>query len=393
VDIGESVRTLGHGVVWSVFALAVSSALGSDRGSELSRRKVRRKFVGVVLATGWVVPKGWERYSQRRALAHERQRIAKATAGHRPCCWAKGSGGQPMSPLTENSEAPGMSPVEFATAVATYLREEKSAVETTLDQVCPVVELFGSFVERSLGVPLIEAVEAWHAQAFTESRQTDGSPATYGTRRARRMALRMAFRAGRALGLVRGDPTLDVDIGEPNSVSARPLTNVEVDLGHSYALPSLRDLRRSIAWALAESTARTSEMGKVCARDVDVTYGRIWLPGSAAVEPRWGDLTEWGLSQVMRRLEVASDPCDSLIVWRTEPKNLRAASSQAVIETLKAAGLHGPAVRPRSIVAWAGRSLLDVGAPIDEVARRLGVRSLDQAAELIGLDWRAEEHT
>src|SRR5205823_6212835 len=81
-------------------------------------------------------------------------------------------------------------------------------------------------------------------------------------------------------------------------------------------------------------------------------------------------------------------PEESLIVWRSEPKTLRASCSQAVTETLQAAELHGPDVRPRSIVAWAGRRALDSGAPIDRVTLLLGMRSMDEAADFLCFDWR-----
>jgi hypothetical protein len=62
----------------------------------------------------------------------------------------------------------------------------------------------------------------------------------------------------------------------------------------------------------------------------------------------------------------------------------------AVIRTLKAAGLHDePDVRTRSVTGWAGARALRDGATIDEVARMLGMQSLDRTAELIGFDWRA----
>ena len=48
-----------------------------------------------------------------------------------------------------------------------------------------------------------------------------------------------------------------------------------------------------------------------------------------------------------------------------------------------------PDVRPASLRHWAGRELFDAGASIQEVARRLGARSLDTAAEDIALDWRS----
>jgi hypothetical protein len=73
------------------------------------------------------------------------------------------------------------------------------------------------------------------------------------------MALRMAFRTGR-----RTDP--------------------EVERCRIYALPSPRDMRRCIAWALAEAT--TSEMGLVVVDDVDRSAGRVRLPGAPAQRRR-----------------------------------------------------------------------------------------------------------
>lgn len=49
-----------------------------------------------------------------------------------------------------------------------------------------------------------------------------------------------------------------------------------------------------------------------------------------------------------------------------------------------------PGVNPRSIPAWADAKAFAEGASIDAVARMLGVRNLDQAAALIGFDWRGE---
>ena len=46
-----------------------------------------------------------------------------------------------------------------------------------------------------------------------------------------------------------------------------------------------------------------------------------------------------------------------------------------------------PDVRPVSVVGWAGLRLLRETGRIDEVARRLGLRSIDRAARLLGWDW------
>jgi len=63
----------------------------------------------------------------------------------------------------------------------------------------------------------------------------------------------------------------------------------------------------------------------------------------------------------------------------------------AVVEILRRAGTHGePDVRPGSVAAWAGGRLLREGRSIDQVAKALGSRSLDRAAETIGFDWRGD---
>ena len=69
------------------------------------------------------------------------------------------------------------------------------------------------------------------------------------------------------------------------------LTDDEIALGRSFSLSSVAETRRPAAWALAEATARTSEMSNVCVRDLDLDAGRVWLAGGTKVEPRRTPLT------------------------------------------------------------------------------------------------------
>lgn len=74
------------------------------------------------------------------------------------------------------------------------------------------------------------------------------------------------------------------------------------------------------------------------------------------------------------------------------PESRQAASCQAIGETLRRAGLGAePDVRPASVAAWAGARVLADTDRIEAAVRALGCRSLDAAARLIGLDWRATE--
>lgn len=57
----------------------------------------------------------------------------------------------------------------------------------------------------------------------------------------------------------------------------------------------------------------------------------------------------------------------------------------AVRDVLIRAGLAAePGVRPASVAAWAGQKILHETGQIDEVARRLGMASLDRTARFIG---------
>jgi hypothetical protein len=73
-------------------------------------------------------------------------------------------------------------------------------------------------------------------------------------------------------------------------------------------------------------------------------------------------------------------------------ESAQATSCIAVSDTLVRAGFAGePDLRPVSVAAWAGRSLLDQTGRIDAVARLLGVRSLDRAAGIVAWDWTQDE--
>jgi integrase len=284
-----------------------------------------------------------------------------------------------------------VSPQTFAKLVVTELAIRGELVPETLEQVSTIIEHFGRFLEAALNVRSIDEVTESHVRAFLGARTVRGHPPTDATRGTRRMALRMAFRVGRGAGLVAGDPSMDVDIGPNRSTRTRPLTDAEVERGRLFAVPSSSDRRRSTTWALSEATARSSEIGMVRARDVDLDRGTVRLPGTKRLDAREAPLTDWAASQLSRRLSRIEDPAEPVVGWRlADPKHVRASVSLAIKETFRAADLLQPGVRPESIAAWAGRRALEGGATIDEVARLLGLRSLDNAADLVRFAWREE---
>jgi len=283
-------------------------------------------------------------------------------------------------------------PSQAVEAILLSLADSHTYTTGTLDRFGGVMRDFASFCENAHGIREIRAVRAEHALAFVHSLRAGGGQTSLDWKHVRRSALRMLFRQGRGLGLVTGDPTLDLSLPTRSSVKTRPLTDDELDLCRLCAVDSLSQLRRPLVWSLSEATGRTSEIPNTRIRDVDLERGRVYLHGSSRIRPRWGPLTEWGAEQIARRFRQAGDgpdPQEPLVIWKFKtPKEPRAATSMAVLEVLRDAGIAAERdVRPRSVVAWAGAKALASGATIDQVALMLGCRSLDQAAEICAFNW------
>jgi integrase len=261
-----------------------------------------------------------------------------------------------------------------------------------------LVDRFGLFVGRAFRVTSLAGVTPDHVEAFVRSTSAQGDLPSVATMRLRRSMLRLLFRTARDLGLVEGDPTLDMVLPPRTNEAARPLTDLEVQRCRRAALEDLTSTRLAVPWALGEATARTAEIPHLRVSDLDLCGGRVWIHGSSNTEPRWGSLTAWGVGQLERRLREhrPSDGDASLTYQGSEnPESRRAHSSQAIRETLQCAGLTtDPYVRPASLAAWAGRQVLCRTGRIDAAARALGMRSLDGAARLIGWDWtNNDSHT
>lgn len=258
-----------------------------------------------------------------------------------------------------------------------------------------LLERFGRFV--AIGqVACLDDVTPELVRAFVNAPSAKGGAPGIATRRLRRSAVRLLFRAARGLGLVAGDPTIDLELPPRSLRTARPLTDEEVTLCRTAALHSLTSTRLAAAWALAEAAARTAELPHLRVADLELDRARVWIHGSPRAEARWGPVSAWGQLQLERRLRELGQPADrsTLLVCggNGSMESRQASSCQAIGETLRRAGLATePDIRPVSVAAWAGTRVLTDTGRIEEAARVLGCRSLDAAARLIGFDWRATE--
>ncbi len=283
-------------------------------------------------------------------------------------------------------------PSAIEAAEAGLLDEWVSQPQAT--RVGLILRDFERFCRRGHGIDDVENVTRATAEEFVRAPDRDGAPPSTSLQHFRRSALRLLYRAARHIGVPAGDPTLDLRLPPRSPLSTRPLTDEEVSLCRAASSWSLNDGRRSAAWACAEATGRSVELSQVTRRDVDLEAGRIWFHGGRTTADRWGGLSDWGCTQLERRLAaVPADPATPIVYRGAESPNVGQISACiAVKDVLIRAGLGSePGVRPASVAAWAGRNVLDETGRIDLVAQRLGMTSLDRAARFIGWSWDRED--
>ena len=286
----------------------------------------------------------------------------------------------------------GLSPSSLVDTVAAQLVAEGAVTEQSLERLVELMGRFAGFVSVGHGLVDLNGSTRAMVDEFIDAPTSDGTPPSATVRHLRRCAVRLLFRTARRLGLVHGDPTLDLELPARRPVAARPLTDAEVGRCRAAPLCLSAGTRLPAAWALAEAGIRTGEMAKVTVGDVDLELPVVRAPGCRSAVARSVALTEWGAAQIGRRLRAVPVDPDRPLVYEGDgsDKSKQASSCIAVTDSMTRAGLgHEPAVRPVSATAWAGRKVFEETGRIDEVAARLGMRSLDRAARLIGLEHRS----
>jgi integrase len=261
-------------------------------------------------------------------------------------------------------------------------------------RICRIVDRFVRFAHFGFGVEDAGHVTATMAAAFVNAADASGCDPSVSQRHLRRSSVRLLFRLLREQGCPVGDPTIDLGLPSRSQLSVRPLDHDEAALCRGHAVWSLYDHRRAAAWALAEATCRSVEIAAIRTSDVELALARVWIHGGRTTRPRWGRLTDWGIGQLERRIAMLpNDPTTPIVYGGAGGYATGQVSAcTAVIDVLTRAGLASePDVRPASVAAWAGRLIYDETGQIDEVARRLGMASLDRTAKFIALDWRTCE--
>lgn len=290
-----------------------------------------------------------------------------------------------------------LDPTEAVGVVVGQLCHRAESGDIAIQSVNKIADILGRFVGllNHRGVLAVQEVRRGDVLAFLSAKEWKGhdlvSPSS-ATRYNRMWALDHYFKTLRSLGCMSGDPLLDINVRRTAGLSHRPLTTDEIQQGRAFSQFQFRDTRGPSAWAIAEATAMTGEINHVYPDDVDIGNSRVWLGGRANRQARWGLLTDWGVVAVRKRLDylATTKPTTKYLVYEgagsEESKQSAAAGTLGWI--LRRAGLAAdPAVQPKSIPAWAGTQVLLETGKIELVATRLGLLTLDAAANFIGWDW------
>lgn len=241
---------------------------------------------------------------------------------------------------------------------------------------------------RSLSEVTVDLVLQW----LEAPKPNASAPPAMSTRRVRLSALRMLYECGWSMGLLPTDPTRHIRLPGRSGTSARALTDEEIESCRAWAHDPTGQSHRGVVWALAEVGGSPSDIAGVCVEDLDLDGGAVCFRRSTRNYERTLPFSPWGIEEVRRYLSHREGPTTGLLVQfpSTSLETRASDAGMAMIAVLANAGISGTDVKPRSIVAWAARRVFLSCHRIDVVARRFGMRSLDAAAQLVGLDWRSE---
>ena len=312
--------------------------------------------------------------------------------------------------LAPGLAAPGALPIAEAAALAAA-ELDRQAAAGLLDKE---TARGGGICARHLaayaaahGVADLAAVDRDLAELYIHSPHTRGEAgrparASLGTKHSRRTFTRQFFKVCRALGLDDRDPAADIWLPPRQRRHVRALTDDEVQRCKDASFRTTTETRLPCALALALSGATTAEQTRVTVDDVWPEHRRVWAHGGGSrAVPRWLALDEWGAEQVARRLDwLAAHPptpqeLQDVPRGLTYQPRLPAADrrraqkvSDAILLVLRLAGLGDePGVRPMSIQEWFAARVYEQTGSVEHVAARLGMVSLDAAADVLGLDW------
>lgn len=218
-----------------------------------------------------------------------------------------------------------------------------------------------------------------------------------GTRRQRRSALASLFAHARALGMTQAAPLLDSpSIPRPPRSTGAELSDAEIENLQFHSERGMPATRHSALLALLLAGLGSAETSQATPDDLNLAQATVTTEGSTHTSPRTCPLAPWAVRVLRLRTDYLAKHRPGQHHLVTSDSSTRYAAQASVgagfndIARLSGLATAARKVEPRDITRYvAGQVLLQTGQ-ISEVARRLGLSSLDNAAALAGLAWKTD---
>lgn len=286
----------------------------------------------------------------------------------------------------------GAGPIAQAATVCELLRRGSQLQPGSVERLSATIAAFGAR-QQALGRRWLSELDPDDAAGFVWARTRRGHAPAIATLHLRRTALRLLVRClDRLDDPPAGDPTAGLALPPRTRRRLRALDDDEIALLRIAATTKPRSRQPSLAaLALAEAAATTGEIAQLHWAQIDLEDGVVELPGAGPIRARTAPLTVWGRA-TLTRYRAASGTGDGLLVYRGSATPQSQPAQAAVVNRLRrllaATGLTADDVRPASIRLWSAVELLTCGGTLVDAANRLGLASLDVAAELLDYPWQ-----
>ncbi|MEV8310960.1 hypothetical protein AB0P36_27315 [Streptomyces flavidovirens] len=248
-------------------------------------------------------------------------------------------------------------------------------------------------------ISLIDEITPALAEAFVNAPGRDRrgvvieTPAG-GTQRQRRSGVISLFAHARALGLTKAAPLVD---SRPIPRSPRrPSADLQPEEVARLQFHSERGMpatRHSALLALLLAGLSSAETGAASTTDLNLTAGTVHTQGATHTLARSCPIDDWGVHVLTLRATYQDGkrpgPHRLVASAGSSPSVVQSSVGAGFSEIARRSGLSTKArkVEPRDVTRYVARQVLNETGQLSEVARRLGLSSLDVAAGLADLQW------
>ncbi|WP_046500610.1 hypothetical protein [Streptomyces odonnellii] len=291
-------------------------------------------------------------------------------------------------------------------SVARVWRQRAASGELSLETVV----LYTQITERLLrfaeaqGVTYLDDVSPQLASYFIEAPGHDRhqgiilNPAA-GTRRQRRSALESLFKEARALRITKAAPLVDLPpIPRDPRKQGTELTDTDVQLLRFHAERGMPATRHAALLALLLAGLHSAEIAATTTDDLDLTEAEVWTDGATRTPGRSCRLDEWGVRVLwLRRAHLLrgtkTGPPPRLVTAASSAYRSQASVCSGFGDIARLSGLatRERRIEPKDVTRYVARKVLYETGQLSEVARRLGLSSLDSAAALAAHRWNSED--